>query len=117
MSGQNKVGFAGLSHLGTIYSTAAAMRGFSVIGFDKRPELVENLTAGRHPVTEPGLDDAAREHRDRLRYTSDAAELAACRLVFIALDVPTDDSNNSDLAPLEALIEEVAGAVSPGSVL
>lgn len=117
MTGGNTVGFAGLSHLGTIYSTAAAMRGFSVVGFDKRPELVASLSAGRLPITEPGLDDATREHRDRLRYTSDSAELSACPLVFIALDVSTDDSNNSDLAPLEALIEEVAGAVSPESVL
>jgi UDPglucose 6-dehydrogenase len=117
MSDANLIGFAGLSHLGIIYSVASAARGFSVLGFDGRTGLAESLNAGEFPVSEPGLAEAFQEHRARLRYTASAEDLAACRLIFLTLDVSTDDANTSDLAPLEALIECAAGCAAPGAVL
>ena len=107
MKPSGTIGFAGLSHLGIIYSMATAARGFSVLAFDPRGDLTQDLAAGRFPVSEPGLEDAFREHGERLRYTSDAGALAECGLIFITLDVPTDASNNSDLTPLENLIDQV----------
>jgi UDPglucose 6-dehydrogenase len=117
MTNANTIGFAGLSHLGIIYSTATAARGLSVLGFDERPGLAEDLDAGRFPVAEPGLADAAREHAGRIRHTANVEDLAACRLVFITLDVATNESNTSDLAPLEALIGKVASTAADGTVL
>src|SRR5262245_30625923 len=43
MSPVPKIGFAGLSHLGIIYSTASAARGFDVVAFDARPTIAEEL--------------------------------------------------------------------------
>jgi UDPglucose 6-dehydrogenase len=111
------IGFAGLSHLGIVYSAASAARGFSVVAFDDRPGLAEDLGAGRLPVTEPGLGEICREHRARLHYTSDARELAQCDLVFVALDVSTNTANESDLAPLEALLAKVLPNLSANAVL
>ena len=111
------IGFAGLSHLGIVYSAASAARGFPVVAFDDRPRLAENLSAGRSPVTEPGLAEVCREHRTRLRYTSDERDLEQCRLVFVALDVATNDANQSDLAPLETLLAKVARHLAPGAAL
>src|SRR5258705_8026747 len=104
---KTNIAFAGLSHLGIIYSMATAARGFSVVAFDQRADLAENLAAGRFPVSEPGLDDAFREHRERLRYTADASALSECGLIFVTLDVATDAANNSKLDPLEDLIDQV----------
>jgi UDPglucose 6-dehydrogenase len=117
MSRSNPIGFAGLSHLGIIYSVASAARGFPILGFDGRDGLAESLNAGRFPVSEPGLAEAFQEHREQLRYTSSADRLAACRLIFLTLDVTTDDTNTSDLAPLEALIESVAAHAAAGTIL
>lgn len=117
MTGDNAIGFAGLSHLGIVSSIAAAARGFSVCAYDPRPELPTPLSAGRFPISEPGLDEAFQEHRRRIRYTSDVGDLAACRLIFITLDVRTDEANVSDLAPLRELIDVVARAVNPGAIL
>jgi UDPglucose 6-dehydrogenase len=117
MSDKPLVGFAGLSHLGIIYSMAGAARGFSVVAFDGRPGLAAILTAGEFPVAEPGLEEARREHGARIRYTSEVADLGRCSLIFVALDVTTNDANASDLAPLDALISQVADAASPGTTL
>jgi UDPglucose 6-dehydrogenase len=111
------IGFAGLSHLGIVYSAASAARGFEVVAFDPRPELVADLTAGRSPVVEPGLAELCREHRSKLHYTSDVKQLAQCRLVFVALDVATNDANESDLAPLESLLARVIPQLAPSATL
>ena len=111
------IGFAGLSHLGIVYSAASAARGFEVVAFDHRAELAGDLSAGRLPVAEPGLAEICREHRAKLRYTSDERELAQCRLVFVALDVTTDDANESDLKPLETLLARVTPQLAPGTTL
>ena len=108
MSEAGTIGFAGLSHLGIIQSIATAARNFSVLACDERPGVAEDLSAGRFPISEPGLDDAFREHHQRITYSADLASLAACSLIFITLDVPTDEANKSNLAALEALIERVS---------
>ena len=117
MSATGIIGFAGLSHLGIIYSMAAAARGLSVMAFDERPELAPAMAAGRFPVAEPGLEDAFREHGQRIRYTADADLLGTCALIFITLDVQTDEANSSNLATLEALIDRVASIARPDAVL
>ncbi len=117
MTEASTIGFAGLSHLGTIYSMAAAARSFTVLAFDERRELTKELGMRQFPIVEPGLEETAREHGGRIRYTSEAQELAGCGLVFITLDVATNESNTSDLAPLEALIEKVSASIRSDALL
>jgi UDPglucose 6-dehydrogenase len=117
MSDANTIGFAGLSHLGIVYSMAAAARGFSVLAFDERLGVAEGLAAGRFPISEPGLEDAFVKHHVRIKYSADASLLSGCPLIFVTLDVSTDDANNSDLAPLESLIDRVSAVAAPETVL
>jgi UDPglucose 6-dehydrogenase len=117
MSGADTIGFAGLSHLGIVSSLAAAARGFSVVAFDERSSLVEGLCEGRFPISEPALEETFHRHGERIRYTAAADSLAACRLIFITLDVPTDNNNTSNLEPLRALVEKVAASAQPDAVV
>ncbi len=117
MKSSNLIGFAGLSHLGIIYSMAAAARGFSVLAFDERPGLAEALALGNFSIAEPGLEEARYEHGERIHYTADPCELHSCGLIFVTLDVPTNDGNESDLGPLNVLIAKVAEHAADGAVL
>ncbi len=117
MSDAETVGFAGLSHLGIVSSLAATARGFSVLAFDEKPTLVEAFSEGRFPISEPGLEDVFRQHRKNIQYTADVGALAACRLIFVTLDVPTDDTNTRNLEPLRALVEKVVASKRPETVL
>jgi len=117
MSETGNIAFAGLSHLGIIYSMAAAAHGYSVIAFDERRGVAEGLAGGRFPISEPGLEDAFRQHHERIEYTADPSLLSDCALIFITLDVSTDDANNSDLAPLGALIDRVSAVAAPQTAL
>lgn len=111
------VGFAGMTHLGINSAAATAARGFQVLGYDADAGLTARLSKHEMPVVEPDLDDMVRANAGRLRYTSDAKDLAACDMVYIAADVPTDDDAKSDLTPIRKLITAVAAHLNPKALL
>ena len=111
------VGFAGLTHLGLVSAVAAATKNFRVVGYDPDQDRVRDIKAGRLPVLEPGLDDLARRSSARLVCTDNVGDLAACDLVYIATDVPTDDRGQSDLSGISSLIEAVIPALRPNALL
>jgi UDPglucose 6-dehydrogenase len=111
------IGYAGLSHLGLVSSVAAASKGFDVVGFDPDAALVSRIDAGDLPVLEPGLPELLQAERQRLAFSSDPRSLASCRVVYISVDVPTDDQDRSDVSPVDALVGVVAGATKPGTVI
>src|SRR5262245_17101304 len=98
------VGFAGMTHLGLVSAAAVAGRGFEVVCFDPDASLIDRLTRQDWPVLEPGLDALIRSNGARQRFTNVHADLAACDVVYVAPDVPTDDQGNSDVAGLTALV-------------
>lgn len=106
------IGFIGLSHLGLNYSLATAAKGFEVVCFDPDASLAARCAAGDFPIEEPGFKELFATHRARLLYTADATQLAQCDLVFYALDVRTNERNESDTGPLTRLIHDTAPALA-----
>src|SRR3546814_18070916 len=80
-------------------------RGFRMICFDEDNGLIADLSAGRMPVVDPQLDELVARNRDRLAFTGNPAELAACAVVYVAPDVATDDTGRSDFATLDRLLQ------------
>ena len=111
------IGFAGLTHLGLVSAVAAAAKGFCVVGFDGDAARIADVAAGRLPVLEPGLDDLPTTHSDKLTFSGSPAALAVCDVVYIASDVPTDDSGRSDLSGIDRLIAEVTASLNGSAVL
>ncbi len=111
------IGYAGMTHLGLNSAVAAAHKGFQVVGFDPHEKIIAELQASRTHINEPDLADMLVAHKDRLRFTTSSADLARCDIVYISLDVPTDDQALSDLSPVRAMIDEVNAALSPEALL
>lgn len=111
------IGVAGMTHLGLVTATGVAARGFPTLCFDVDPALVARLALGEFPVREPGLDELARANGPRQSFSADLGALTACDVVYIAPDVPTDDSGKSDLAEVRALIDRVFPALKPSATL
>lgn len=111
------IGFAGLTHLGLNMAAAAAARGFDVVGFHDDADLVARIDAGDLPVNEPGLDGLIADHRGRLTFSADAGALKACEIVYVSVDVPTDDAGRSDLGPISAMIAGAEAAMAPDALL
>jgi UDPglucose 6-dehydrogenase len=111
------IGFIGLSHLGINYALATASKGFEVVGFHPSEDSVAAFKDGVFPIQEPGLQEFFDSCCRRIFFTADAADLRECELVFVALDVLTDEQNNSQLEPLSALIDSVAPHLQAGVTL
>lgn len=111
------VGFAGMTHLGINSAVATAAHDFAVVGYDNDAALIDRLKARQLPIVEPGLDALVVENAARLSFTAEVRDLGACDVVYIAIDVPTDDQGQSDLSPVRALIERVAPQLKFDAVL
>ncbi len=104
MSALPRIGYVGMTHLGICSAAAAASKGFTTLGFALDNALTAALQAGSLPAVEPGLDALVRTHRERIDFSSDAARLAECDIIYVAPDVPTDDKGASDLSALNDLL-------------
>lgn len=111
------IGFAGMTHLGLVSGVSASEKGFSVVCFDTDATRIAALARRELPVSEPQLDDLVAKNAARLRFTSTSSDLAACDVVYVAPDVPTDDQGKSDLGPINTLLDLVLDAVRPTTVV
>jgi UDPglucose 6-dehydrogenase len=111
------IGYAGMTHLGLNSAVAAADRGFEIVCYDPDPQLVAALDRGELPVTEPELPELLQKNSNRIKFTADSNELANCALVYVAPDVPTDDTGRSDLERIDALIRQVDAVLRPETVM
>src|SRR6266852_1444269 len=111
------LGFAGMTHLGLVSGICAAEKGFKVICFDPDAARVTPFTRGEIPVSEPGLPALLAKNKERLLLTQDSAMLAACDVVYVAPDVPTDDQGRSDLDPIDAMLKSAFDATRDDAII
>ena len=111
------IGFAGLTHLGLNSAVASAVKGFTDIGYHYDDQLVEQLIDGKPHVLEPQLPELMEKHRDTLSFSTDLNCLASCDIVYIAVDVPTDDNGKSDLKPIEEMIDRASTGMRQDALL
>jgi UDPglucose 6-dehydrogenase len=111
------LGYAGMTHLGLNSAVVAADRGFKMVCYDPDPLLVAALNRGELPLTEPDLPELLKKNTHRIKFTADANALTTCDLVYVAPDVPTDDTGRSDLERIDALIRQVDAVLRPETVM
>ena len=111
------LGFAGLTHLGIISTIASAARGFQVIGYHDDAQLVAALNRRELHVQEPQLKSLLVRHMDRLAFVSSPAGFADCDIVYISVDIPTDENGVSDLAPIRSMIDEATSKMRADAIL
>jgi len=108
------IGFAGMTHLGIVSAVAAADRGFKVICFDSDSSRLEPLKQLRLPIVEPGLPEVLVKNESRLSFTERATDLRGCQVVYVAVDVSTDDEAKADLQQVHDLIALLGRVIEDG---
>lgn len=106
-----------MSHLGIVSALAAAEKGFEVIGFDPDESTINALQNGNFPVFEPGLSELYSRAQERIQFSSSMLDISDCELLYISRDIPTNDKNESDTSPVDALLETVIPNAKNDSVV
>jgi UDPglucose 6-dehydrogenase len=115
-----KVCIVGLWHLGSVYSACLSELGYSVVGWDRKQTIVENLNKGIPPLFEPGLGELITRNirLGRLRYTTNVKEaLTGASVVVISFDTRVDENDEVDLSEIYDTITELAEWLENGSIL
>ena len=110
---EGAVSVTGLGYVGLPVALELA-RVFRVVGFDVKPERVEQLRRNEDPSAE--LDAAAFAGTD-IHFTADAADLKAACFHIIAVPTPIDKHAQPELRPLLAASASVGRALKKGDVV
>jgi len=88
----------GLGKLGASMAAAFASKGFRVTGVDINQEAVRALNEGLAPVTEPGLPELIRAHRNNLKATLSPEEaIRDSEISFVIVPTPSDHDGSFSL--------------------
>jgi UDPglucose 6-dehydrogenase len=106
------VSVVGSGYIGTTIAAWFAELGHEVTNVDIDEDVVEAINAGEAPIHEPGLDDLIAQHgSDRLRATTDYAEVYDSDVTFLALPTPSQDDGGIDLSAMKAGAESLGEAI------
>ena len=111
-----KIGIVGLGYVGLPLAVAFAEAGNEVTGLDLDPAKVESLNGGRSYV-EDVPDATLASLGQRLRATSDYAELSDREAVIICVPTPLTVSREPDLTYLLDAAESLAAVLRAGQLV
>jgi len=108
LAAKEPIGVIGVGWVGLCTAAAFAELGHEVVARDILPEKVESLSRGEVPMHEPGLPELVQRNAERLRFTTDMAEvLDRTRLLFCCVDTPPTYSGDADLSRVETVVDEL----------
>ncbi len=105
----------GAGYVGLVSGTCYAESGNEVICVDIDERRIAQLTEGKVPFYEPGLEELVRRNvkESRLHFTTDtAAAVAQSMVTYIAVGTPMSASGAADLTAIFKAAEEIAKAVT-----
>ena len=106
-----RISVIGVGYLGAVHAAAMAELGHDVVGLDVDAERIATLQSGRAPFHEPGFEETLARGlgAERLRFTTDYADIADADVHFLGLGTPQKpDGFGADLSYLEAAVDALA---------
>ena len=113
-SPKQTVAVLGLGYVGCVTAACLAELGHSVIGVDRDESKVKNITEGRAPFYEPGLEALVESgiRSGCLRATISAGEAVRdADIVMVCVGTPSERSGNLGLDQMKRAVEEIAASV------
>ncbi|HEY5815545.1 MAG TPA: nucleotide sugar dehydrogenase [Solirubrobacterales bacterium] len=107
-----KIGIVGLGYVGLPLAIGFAEAGHEVVGLDVDARKVEALGEGRSYI-EDIPEESLAPLGERLRATSDVADLASCEAVVICVPTPLTGSREPDLTYLIDSATALSGVLQP----
>ena len=109
-----RVSIFGLGYVGTVCAACLARFGHEVVGVDVNDEKNAQISAGRSPIVEPGLEELIREavESGRLEATNDHARaIATTELSLICVGTPSRRNGSLDTSHVEEVARDIGRAL------
>jgi UDP-N-acetyl-D-mannosaminuronic acid dehydrogenase len=114
------VGIIGLGHIGLPMAAVIAEKGFTVLGGDLNPHIVDAVNSKKSSVQEEGLQSLIEKGsiEGRLRATLNPSEVVKkCKIVLIVVQTPIKEDNTPDLSHLKSACLEVSKQLRSGQLI
>lgn len=119
MSSSVSICVIGSGYVGLVAAVCFAEIGHSVICVDNDEAKVKMLREGGVPIFEHHLPELLAKHSGKgVQFTSDLADaVEKSEAIFIAVGTPQGDTGAADLSFVEAVVSEIARAISSYKVI
>jgi UDPglucose 6-dehydrogenase len=110
----------GTGYVGLVTGSVFADLGNDVICVDKDSNRIEQLSQGKIPFYEPGLEELVKRNVDdhRLSFTTDLpSAVKKSDVIFIAVGTPSKENGESDLSQVEDAAEGIGHALDRYKVI
>ncbi|MCS7094724.1 MAG: UDP-glucose/GDP-mannose dehydrogenase family protein [Thaumarchaeota archaeon] len=110
----SRISVVGLGYVGLTVAAVLASKGFKVIGVDTDEEKVSEVSLGRCPVHEPGLDVLVRRsvRRHNLSATTDYNAIRETSVTFITVGTPSSNDGGIDLSYIQSASRSIGESLS-----
>jgi UDPglucose 6-dehydrogenase len=112
-----KIGFVGLTHLGLNYLVAAAEKGFRCVGYDFDNEKIKKLNNNKFDFFEPRFDFFFKKNKKKILFTNVLKKLNKCDLIFLGLDIQTNNKSISDYKELLFYLSSLRKKINKKKIL
>jgi len=115
-----KITTFGLWHLGCVTAAGLAELGYNVVGTDFDAKVVKNLSDGRPPIFEPGLEELLKKHikRKNLTFLFDKkTALEGADFILVTFDTKVDEHDQVDLSDINRAADEISKYIKDGSIV
>jgi len=115
-----KICVQGLWHLGSVTSACLASVGHEVSGLDSDPIAVSNLSQGKAPLFEPGLDDLLNLglSNSKLSFYTDPSQAAVdAEVLWVAIDTPVNEEDEADIDFVQAQIQGALPSLAKNTIV
>jgi UDPglucose 6-dehydrogenase len=102
-----KIAFIGMSHLGIVSSIIAATKGFNIVCYDQNEVIINNLSNGILDIKEPNLKENMINYSHNLKFTNDINYIKDCDIIYLSIDIKTDDQGNSFFEEIENYLRNI----------
>jgi UDP-N-acetyl-D-glucosamine dehydrogenase len=113
-----KVGVVGLGYVGLPLAVTAALRGFTVEGFDIDDEKIKLLTSQKSYIAAVSDDMLAEATQaDRVLWTADFSKLSTCDVIIICVPTPLTRHREPDLSFVEKTAKIISENLTAGTLI
>ena len=115
-----KVCVQGLWHLGSVTAACLASVGHEIFGLDSDLGAISNLSLGKAPLFEPGLDDllALGLANSKLSFYANPLQATVdAEVLWVTFDTPVNDDDEADADFVQAKIQEVIPFLAKNTIV